>query len=137
MEIQVVIGVVVVISLALLRLFAARRAASGQRQFIWLVFAPTLFIGIAVLWVSVQVFDRAPLVGLLIAVIAVIHLWLLVRLIRGMSMSLTSSRPDGEVTTAMTDPLADYMGVMTSLMLIVAVIGLVGLIVWGVVQAAS
>lgn len=61
MEIQVVIGVAVVIALVALRLFAARRAASGQPQFVWLVFAPTLFIGIAMLWVSAQVLERAPL----------------------------------------------------------------------------
>lgn len=68
---------------------------------------------------------------------AVIHLWLLVRLIHGTSVSLATSGPDGDVTAAMTEPLADYLGVMTSLMLIAGVIALVGLIVWGVVQAAS
>src|SRR5688572_32399693 len=106
MEIQVAAGIVVVISLGLLRLFAARRVASGHRRFVWLLYGPTLFLTMAVLWVSIQVSDRAPPLALVIAITGVIHLWLLVRLIRGTSRSLPSAGREPDLATAMAQPLA-------------------------------
>jgi len=136
-EVQVVIGIVALISLFLLRLFAVGRVAARQGQFVWLVFIPTLLIGVAMLWVSIQVFARDPFLGALVAVIAVIYLVTLVRFLRGMSRSVSSSAPEEDLVTAITEPFAEYVGTTVALGLIAGVIALFGLLIWGVIRAAS
>jgi hypothetical protein len=136
MEPLVVAGIAAVVGLVLLRHFAARRVAARQGRFVWLVFAPSLFYGIVVLWVSIQVFTKAPLVGLLIAVIGVIYLAALIRFLARLSRSVTSTGPQEDLTPAIIEPLADYTLVWVGLLLVGSLVALVGVLIWGVTQSA-
>ena len=132
----VVVGIAVVPLLVLLRLFAARRVVARQGRFVWLMFVPTLFGGVAILWVSIGMLVSAPLLGALTAISGVIYLAAFVRFVTRLSRSVTATGPQDDLTAAMTEPLADYMSTMIGLLLIGGLAAVVGLIVWGVSQAA-
>jgi hypothetical protein len=136
MEMPVVVGIALVAFLLLLRHFAIRRVAARQGRFVWLMFVPTLFGSVVILWASIQVFASAPLFGTLMAIGGVIYLAVLVRFLTLLSRSVTSTGPQDDITTAITEPLADYVSTMTGLLLIGGIVALVGLIIWGVSQAA-
>ena len=136
MEMPVVVGIVVVALLVLLRLFAARRVAARQGHFVWLMFVPTLFWGVAILWVSMGMLVSAPLLGALTAISGAIYLAVFVRFLTRLSRSVTATGPQDDITTAMTEPLVDYTSTMVGLLLIGGLAAVVGLIIWGVSQEA-
>lgn len=136
MDMRVVAGIVVLAVLLVLRLFAARRVAVRQGQFVWLMFVPTLLGGVVILYVSILMLAREPLVGTFMAIGGVIYLAVLVRFLFRLSRSVTSARPQDDIGTAITEPLVDYMSTMVGLGLIGGVIAVVGLIIWGVIQAS-
>lgn len=136
MEMPVVVGVAVVALLVLVRLFAARRVAARQGHYVWLMYIPTLCGSVGIIWASIQLFASAPLVGAVIAIAGLIHFAVLVRFLTRLSRSVTTAGPQEDLGTAMTEPLVDYMSAMTGLLLIGGLVAVVGLIAWGVSQAA-
>jgi hypothetical protein len=135
MEIPVA-GIAAVVFLVLLRHFAARRVSARQGRFVWLLFVPTLFGSVVILWASAQTFASAPILGALMAVAGAIYLAVLVRFLTRLSRAVTSAGPQDDVEAAITDPLVDSMSTLMGLILIVGLVAVVGLIVWGVGQAA-
>jgi hypothetical protein len=136
MDVRVVVGIVVLVGLVPLRLFAARRVAARQGQFVWLMYLPTLLVGGMMLWASTVVFAGSPLVGGLTALAALIYLAVLGRFLVRTSRSVSSASPQDDLGSAITEPLVDYMSTMVGLGLIGGLVAVVGLIIWGVIQAA-
>lgn len=132
---QVVLGVGFV-ALVVMRRYAARRVAARQGRWVWIVFAPTLVTGLFGLWAAASLFTHAPLLGALVAVFAVVSLGALLLFVNRVSRGVTATRPDEDLTQAVTDPMVDYFSTVTGLMLIGGLIAVVGLIIWGVMQAA-
>ncbi len=136
MEIPVVVGVAALALLVLIRQFAARRVVARQGRFVWLFFMPALLGGVVMLWASIQLILSAPLVGLALATAGVIYLAVLVRFLTRLSRSVTSAGPQDDVASAMIAPLADYMGTIMGVPLIVGLVAMLGLIIWGIGHAA-
>lgn len=136
MDSPAVVGIAVVAALVLLRYFAARRVAARQGQFVWLAFVPTLIGAVVILWTAVQMLATAPVAGVVIMVAGGIYLAVALRFLTRLSRSITAAGPQDDIGAAMTEPLADYMSTMVGLLLIAGLVTLVGLIVWGVSQAA-
>lgn len=128
-------GIAIVVFVVLLRHFARRRIAAGRGGFVWLLFLPTLLIGGFVLLTSIRVFASDPFVATLMAAGTAVYLALFVRFLSRLSRSVTSTRPQDDISLAITEPLADYLSTLTSLMLIGGLVAVVGLIIWGVSQA--
>jgi hypothetical protein len=133
---RIVVGIVVVALLVLVRHLAARRVAARDGRFVWPMFVPTLIVGVAILYVSIQTLANEPLLGAVMAIGGVIYLAVLVRFLIGLSRSITSAASQDDLATAVTEPMVDYMSTMVGLGLIGGVIAVVVLIVWGVIQAA-
>lgn len=136
MLMQVVIGIAVVAFLVGLRHFAGRRVAARQGRFVWLMFVPTLFSSVVILWASVQMFASAPILGAFMALTGAIYVAVLVRFTTRLSRAVTSTRQQDDIGMAITGPLVDYLSTMMGLVLIVGLVAVVGLIIWGVNQAA-
>ena len=71
------------------------------------------------------------------AIGVVIYVAVLVRLAIGLARSATSPGSNADITTAMTEPVVDFTVTMVGLMLIGSLVAVVGLIIWGVSQAAQ
>jgi hypothetical protein len=127
----------VALSVLLLRRFALHRLAARQGRFAWLIVAPNLLYAIPMLWASIQLFASAPLVSLLMTIGVVIYVAVLVRLAIGLARSVTSPGSNADITTAMTEPVVNFTVTMVGLMLIGSLVAAVGLIIWGVSQAAQ
>jgi hypothetical protein len=136
MVMPVAVGIAVVALLVLLRHFAARRVAARQGRFVWLMFVPTLLGSVVILWASIGIFASAPVVGALMAIGGLIYLTALGRFLARVSRSVTSAGPQDDIGMAITDPLVDYMSTMVGLLLIGGLVAVIGLIIWGVSQAA-
>jgi hypothetical protein len=131
----VVIGIAVAVALVVVRNFAARRVLARQGQFVWLMFVPTLIGGVVLIWAGIEVTATATLVGVLLAVGAMIYLAVVVRFLTRASRSVDAAGPNDDIGTALTEPMVDYMSTLMGLLLIGGLVALVGLIVWGVTQA--
>jgi hypothetical protein len=136
MDSPAVVGIAVVAALVLLRYFAARRVAARRGQFVWLVFVPTPIGCVVILWTGVQMLATMPVVGVVIVIAGGIYLAVAVRFLSRLSRSVTAAGPQDDIGAAMTEPLVDYMSTLIGLLLIGGLVALVGLIVWGVSQAA-
>lgn len=136
MDNRVPAGIVLVVLVVLLRHFAARRVRARQGQFVWLMFVPTLFGSVVILWVSIQVFASAPLLGALMAIGGGIYLFVLIRFLTRLSRSVTAATPEDDIGAVILEPVADYMTAWSAMMLIGGLVAVVGLIVWGVTQTA-
>jgi hypothetical protein len=137
MDIPVVAGVAAVVLLALVRHFAARRVAARQGRFVSLMFVPTLVGSVAILWGSIQVFASAPIVGMLMAIGGLLYVAIVVIFLSRLSRSVTSAGPQDDIATAISEPLMDYMVTMAGVLLIGGLLVLIGLISWGVTEAAG
>jgi hypothetical protein len=131
-ELPLVVGIVVLVLLALVRAYARRRVATRDGRFIWLVFLPTLIGGFVILGAGVQMLVTAPAVGVVMAITGSVYLAVLIGFLTRASRSATASGPE-----AMTEPLVDYIGTLTGVLLIGAVSAAVGLVVWAASQAAA
>ena len=127
----------VAVSIFLVRRFAVHRLAARQGRFAWLIVAPNMLYALPMLWGSMQLLASAPLVGVLMAIGAAIYVAVLARLAIGLARSATSTGSNAEITTAMTEPVVDFTVTMVGMMLIGSLVAVVGLIVWGVSQAAT
>lgn len=136
MDSPAVVGIALVALLVLLRYFAARRVAARQGQFVWLAFVPTLIGAVVILWTGVQMLATVPVVGVVIMIAGAIYLAVALRFLTRLSRSITAAGPQDDIGAAMTEPLVDYMSTIMGLLLIAGLVALVGLIVWGVSQAA-
>ena len=94
-----------VVAVVLVRHFAAGRVARGDPQFVWLLFAPTLLVAFAMLWVSVTLLTVQPVLGLFVGVVSVIGAILLVRMVRAMASPSESKAELGDVS----GPAFDYI----------------------------
>ena len=65
-----------------------------------------------------------------------LYLGILVRFLTRLSPSISRAGPREDLGAAMTEPIVDYVGAMLGLVLIGGLIAVVGLIIWGVSQAA-
>jgi hypothetical protein len=135
MEMPIVIGIAAV-ALLLVRHLAARRVAARRGRFVWLMFIPTLFGSVVIVWASVQLFAVAPLVGVPLTIAGLVYLAVVVRFLTRISRSVTMADPQEDLGAAMTEPLVDYMTSLMGLWLISGLLAVVGLIIWGVSQAA-
>lgn len=136
MQLPVAIGLAVVAFLILLRRYAARRVARRDGRFIWLMFIPTLVAGFAILGVGVQMLVTQPLAGVLMAITGSVYIAALIGFLTRSSRAIAASRSQDDILTAMTEPLADYVGTLIGFVLIGGLAALVGLVVWAVSQAA-
>jgi hypothetical protein len=131
MQLPLFTGIAVVAFLVLLRHSAGRRVAASEGQFIWLMFVPTLIGGFAILGVGIEMLVTVPAAGVVMAITGSVYLAALIGFLTRASRSVTASGPQ-----ALTEPLADYLSTLMGLLLIGGLAALVGLIVWGVSQAA-
>jgi hypothetical protein len=131
MELPIVAGIAVVVFLFATRQYAYRRVAARDGRFVWLVFLPTLLGGFAILGAGVQMLVTLPPVGVVMVVTGSVYLAALIGFLTRASGSVSSSGPQ-----AIIEPLADYARTVIGLVLIGALVAVVGLIVWGVSQAA-
>ncbi len=136
MEAPVVAGIALVVLLILVRRFAARRVVARQGWFVWLMFLPTLFGAGAIVWAAIRMIASEPIVGALLAILGVIYAAVVVRFLTLLARSVSASGPQDDLGAVTTEPLVDYMTSMVGLVLIGGLIALVGLIIWGIGQAA-
>lgn len=132
----VILGAAVVAVLVALRHVAARRVVARQGQFVWLMFGPTLIGGIVILWAGIQLFTTVPIVGAAMTIAGGVYLAVVLRFLARLSRAVSSAGPQDDIGAAITDPVVDYVSTMMGLILIGGLVAVVGLIVWGVSQAA-
>jgi len=84
--------------LVVLRHVAARRAARGDRRFLWLVFGPTFVYAAIFLLAAAKVFQTEPVAGLLMLAIAVVTATLLVRMVFKEASGSGPAVPEGELS---------------------------------------
>jgi hypothetical protein len=132
MEVPFVTGSAVVALLVLVRRYAGHHVAAGETEFVWLMFLPTLLGGFVILGAGIQMLVTAPPAGVVMAVTGSVYLAALIGFITRSSRAVASSGPQ-----AIIEPLVDYAGTLLGLVLIGGLAALVGLIVWGVSQAAQ
>jgi hypothetical protein len=138
MDWRVIGSISLVVFVVLLRLYGARHVMARQGQFVWLVFAPTLVIGIVIQWTGVQMMlGPEPVVGAVITIAGGLNLLAVLRLLRRMSRSVTSAGPEDDLGSVLTEPIVDYVLTTMTLLLIGAVVALIGLVVFGISQAAG
>jgi hypothetical protein len=131
MQLPLFTGLAVVLVLGLLRHYARRRVAAGQGEFVWLMFLPTLLGGFVILGAGIQMLTTTPAAGVVMAITGSVYLAVLIGFLTRSSRAVTASGPE-----AMIEPLVDYTRTLVGLILIGGLAALVGLIVWGVSQAA-
>lgn len=132
----VILGAAVVAVLVALRHVAARRVVARQGQFVWLMFGPTLIGGIVILWAGIQLFTTVPIVGAAMTIAGGVYLAVVLRFLARLSRAVSSAGPQDDIGAAITDPVVDYVSTMMGLIVIGGLVAVVGLIVWGVSQAA-
>lgn len=132
----VIPGVAVVALLVALRHFAARRVIARQGQFVWLMFVPTLFGSVVILWAGIQMLTTVPIVGAAMTIAGGIYLAAVLRFLVRLSRSVSSAGPQDDIVTAITEPVVDYFSTLSGLILVGGLVAVVGLIVWGISQVA-
>jgi hypothetical protein len=109
MQTPIFVGIAVVALLVLLRHIAARRVLARDGRYVWLMFIPMVFGGLAIVWAALQVFNNSPVVGALMMVAGVLYLALIGRFLSRLSRTVTATGPQEDISAAITEPLADYM----------------------------
>jgi hypothetical protein len=100
-----ILGVVALVGLVGVRVVAARRVARGDRRFVWLLFAPTLFFAFAMIWVSVNLLSVQPVAGLFFGAVSVIGAILLARMVRAIATA-PRARDEWSLTSG---PAEDFL----------------------------
>jgi hypothetical protein len=121
--------------LSMLLLYGSRRVSAGEGRFVWLRSAHLLVGAGMILWGGVYILAEEPLVGVVLLVVGGIYAIILFRFLTRLSRSVTSAGAGGDRAAAMA-PAVDFTVTMVGLMLIGGLVAVVGLIVWGVSQAA-
>jgi hypothetical protein len=132
----VFVGVAIVALLVLLRHAAARRVSARDSRFVPFMFAPTILGATMILWAAMQVISTSPPIGLLLGLAGIAYVGLLARTARRMQRSVDSTPPGGDVSAAITEPLADSLETVIGAVLVAGLVAVVGLIVWAVILAA-
>ena len=135
MDWKVAVAIVGAALLFVIRLYGLRRIAAGQGSFVWLASMPFLIPVAMILWGGVHILADEPLVGVVLLVVGGIYAVILFRFLTRLSRSFTSVGAEGDRAAAMA-PVVDFIVTMVGLMLIGGLVAVVGLIVWGVSQAA-
>jgi hypothetical protein len=135
MDWKVVVAVAGAAILSMLLLYGRRRVAAGQGRFVWLMSAHLLVGAGMILWGGVHILADEPLVGVVLLVGGGIYAVILFRFLTRLSRSVTSVGANGDRAAAM-EPAVDFTVTVVGLMLIGGLVAVVGLIVWGVSQAA-
>jgi hypothetical protein len=113
-----------------LRHYAIRRVAAGRGRFVWLMFGQTLIGGVGLLWVAAQMFARAPLAGVGMALIAGAYLLVLGRFLLRLSHSVSSAGSQDEIAAAMGELFLKYIVAWMGVVLL----GSFALLLWAVAQ---
>ena len=100
------------------------------------MFVPTLIGAVVIVWAGTQMVATLPIVGVVMLIAGGIYLAVVLRFLTRLSRSVTAAGPQDDIGTAVTEPLVDYVSTITGLVLIGGLVALVGLVVWGVSQAA-
>jgi hypothetical protein len=132
----IVLGIAVVALLVAFRHFAARRVLARQGQFVWLMFLPMLIGAVVVLWAGIQALPTVPIGGAVMTVAGGLYLGLVLRFITRLSHSVSSTGPQDDIFTAITEPVVDYLTTLMALILVGGLVAVVVLIVWGINQTA-
>jgi hypothetical protein len=119
------------------RMYAARRVAAGRSGYVWFLFGPGLLSGAAVIWVGACLFARQPQMAAFMVVVGSGLLALAFRTLRRMSQAVGSAASFDDRVEAVIGPLVDYVLAVVGVILIGGLVALVGLLVWGVMQAAA
>jgi hypothetical protein len=135
MDPTIIISIAVAAVVVSAVLYGQRRLRARQGRFVWLRFGPMLAGGVVILWASARMIGDLPLVGVPMAIGAVIYLALIVRFLIVLSRTVTATAPQDDLGAAITGPLVDYTTSVVGLLLIGGLVALVGLIIWGVSQA--
>ena len=133
----VVVGAIAVAAFVCLRIVAARRIASGDGRFVWVVFAPTLVGSMVILWAGASELTTMPVVGAPLALGAVVYLLGSLRFLARAKTGVDHARTPDEVASAVTDPFVEWMTLLIVLVLIGGLIAVMGLIAWGVGRAGG
>ena len=131
METLVLVGIAFVVLLVGVRHYAVRRVMARQGQFVWLMFLPTLIGGIVIPWAGLQMLATAPLVRASMVIFGGIYLAIVLRFLTRLSRTVTSTGAEDDISTAVTEPLVDYLGTIVGLTLIGGIVAVVVLIAWG------
>jgi hypothetical protein len=116
------------------RLVAARWVRAGHGSAVWLVFAPVLVTDAAVVVLGLSVAADQPLVGIPIALIGAIVFAVIVNAVIQMAKRVSATPENGDLSLALTDPLASVGVFMGGLFAMGGLVAVVALIVWGLSQ---
>ena len=129
-ELAVFVGLIAVA--VAIRLVAARRVAAGDGRFVWLVFLPLVVACAAVVVLGLMVVSNSLALGAVMIVVGVVLGAASLRMSSTMSASVSKILPGGDITAAVTEPIADVALLWGLLLAGGALLAVIGLIVWGV-----
>lgn len=92
------IVVAVVAGLIIVRHFAIRRIANGQRRFVWVYFAPTIFVMTYLIWIPVRMWTDQPAAAIALGLLGIPSLLLFVRMLRRMATDAGTSEMIGDLS---------------------------------------
>ena len=132
----VVAVIVAAVGLTVLRVYAARRVAARQGQFVWLMFPATLIGPLAIAWAAVQLLPRCSGDER--------HPGRECRWLRGLRWCDSTSacpapcrprHPARSIPVTVTDAYAEHVTAMLGFILLGGLVAMVALLVWAVSQA--
>lgn len=130
MEFPIFLGLIAVVTV--IRLVGARRVAAGDGRFVWLVLLPLLLANAAVILLGIKVATTSLVLGGLMVVVGIGLLFASLRMSSQMTASISRTPPGGDITAALTEPLASFALLWGLLLAIGAVLAVVILILWGI-----
>jgi hypothetical protein len=118
-----IVPAILIVGYAVLLVFRhiAIRRLGSRTGYAWLTFAPGFVFPAVILWLSISLVGRQPILGLVLWLVGLGYCWLLVRIARA---AATASTP-AEVIIATQAPTTDFV-------LITTILAVVGLIVLGI-----
>jgi hypothetical protein len=128
-----------VIALSLLPTMAARhlvmrRIRAGDRRHAWLVFGPAFVYATLGVWTGLSAAQVAPPIGSLIVVGAVTYLVVVSRSVVGFARSSPKAVTDEEFEASVSEVTAQLMLVGMALVLLGALLFIVGLVGWAILD---
>ena len=123
--------------LILVRHLAARRVAGGDGRFVWLVFLPSMLGCAALIVIGAETAGTSPIVGIAMAAVGLVFVVAMIKMFLAMSARVSAMPPGGDITEALTDPLANFALLWGVLLAVIALVAVIVLIVWGVLQTGN
>ena len=120
--------------LILVRHLAARRVAGGDGRFVWLVFLPSMLGCAALVVIGAQTAGTTPIIGIAGVVVGLVFVVAMIKTFATMSARISALPTGGDITEAVTDPLANFALLWGVLLAVLALVAVIVLIVWGVLQ---